>query len=431
MPRCLNVSRRRPAGDSSVWRSSARNFGFNPVEEESYHLRAGSSGSRARMNFRNRGDDEVEIISTRLRSGRKRGRDETENNDQVVMVSDSPECATERGKECRNVVESSESEDVEIVSEHIPNHPEERMRRRIQRNQPTIDENDEEICITSANIVSENLSTEVFPLPGFPFMPDLPSDTDSSSESHLVESEIVFVPSMHEQHQEMHHRVHHGGFDAFMDQRRAATSSERRPRRSNSRVRAAREIVDFVAASDQGPHGSRASRLRLQAARNRAVVATGSARRANAGPSSTQRAGTIDQVMVGWLGNGPLTLFSTQYTGGTHRFSQLEGIYPLLTSDLFNGEYESMLRLDEALEAESIRRRGANPTMISELPVYKATVKDTENSCRICLCDIQVGEDLRRLPCSHSYHPKCIDEWLKRNAICPVDNQRIDGNTSI
>ena len=32
--------------------------------------------------------------------------------------------------------------------------------------------------------------------------------------------------------------------------------------------------------------------------------------------------------------------------------------------------------------------------------------------------DFEEGEDVKRLPCSHLYHPACIDQWLALNKVC-------------
>lgn len=40
-------------------------------------------------------------------------------------------------------------------------------------------------------------------------------------------------------------------------------------------------------------------------------------------------------------------------------------------------------------------------------------------SCSVCLCTFEESEPLRRLPCGHSYHSTCLDQWLVTNASCP------------
>ena len=36
----------------------------------------------------------------------------------------------------------------------------------------------------------------------------------------------------------------------------------------------------------------------------------------------------------------------------------------------------------------------------------------------VCLCEYEEGDILRTLPCFHSYHSGCIDEWLNRSKLC-------------
>jgi hypothetical protein len=40
--------------------------------------------------------------------------------------------------------------------------------------------------------------------------------------------------------------------------------------------------------------------------------------------------------------------------------------------------------------------------------------------CSICISDYDEGDDLRQLNCGHHYHVACIDEWLRKNAKCPL-----------
>lgn len=33
--------------------------------------------------------------------------------------------------------------------------------------------------------------------------------------------------------------------------------------------------------------------------------------------------------------------------------------------------------------------------------------------CVVCMCDFESRQLLRVLPCSHEFHAKCVDKWLK------------------
>ncbi|GMH77018.1 hypothetical protein TrST_g5403 [Triparma strigata] len=46
-------------------------------------------------------------------------------------------------------------------------------------------------------------------------------------------------------------------------------------------------------------------------------------------------------------------------------------------------------------------------------------------TCSICLSDFTEGENIRKLPCGHIFHPECVDVWLKRNCSCPACRQSI------
>ncbi len=69
-------------------------------------------------------------------------------------------------------------------------------------------------------------------------------------------------------------------------------------------------------------------------------------------------------------------------------------------------DYESLVRLDEQL----MRQRNAAPKdVISALPEVVATESDLDIRCVVCMCDVELGEKLRLLPCAHKYHKNCID----------------------
>lgn len=46
--------------------------------------------------------------------------------------------------------------------------------------------------------------------------------------------------------------------------------------------------------------------------------------------------------------------------------------------------------------------------------------------CVICMGEFKIGEALRYLPCMHTYHKDCIDDWLMRSFTCPSCMEPVD-----
>ncbi|BFG31944.1 hypothetical protein CerSpe_182180 [Prunus speciosa] len=58
--------------------------------------------------------------------------------------------------------------------------------------------------------------------------------------------------------------------------------------------------------------------------------------------------------------------------------------------------------------------------------------KPNDNTCSICLGNYQPRETLRTIPeCNHYFHANSIDEWLRRNATCPICRKPSEGNKGI
>ncbi|XP_012071078.1 E3 ubiquitin-protein ligase At4g11680 isoform X2 [Jatropha curcas] len=87
--------------------------------------------------------------------------------------------------------------------------------------------------------------------------------------------------------------------------------------------------------------------------------------------------------------------------------------------------------------------RGASDDQISSLPSwkYKAIETNSERSnsvdcnstlasedpeCCICLAKYKDKEEVRQLPCSHMFHLKCVDHWLKIISCCPLCKQELE-----
>lgn len=46
--------------------------------------------------------------------------------------------------------------------------------------------------------------------------------------------------------------------------------------------------------------------------------------------------------------------------------------------------------------------------------------KEGDEQCPICCEELKNGDDVKVLPCKHTFHPGCIDTWLIKNCTCPI-----------
>ncbi|PNF15292.1 hypothetical protein B7P43_G00996 [Cryptotermes secundus] len=76
--------------------------------------------------------------------------------------------------------------------------------------------------------------------------------------------------------------------------------------------------------------------------------------------------------------------------------------------------YEALLNLAERLG--EAKPRGLAKVEIEQLPSYKFNANShhgDQTSCVVCMCDFEARQVIRVLPCSHEFHAKCVDKWLK------------------
>ncbi|XP_062192565.1 E3 ubiquitin ligase BIG BROTHER-related-like [Phragmites australis] len=88
--------------------------------------------------------------------------------------------------------------------------------------------------------------------------------------------------------------------------------------------------------------------------------------------------------------------------------------------------YEELVALGEVVGTES---KGLSADAIASLPsvTYQAQDKQDGNmeQCVICRVEFDEGESLVALPCKHSYHSECINQWLQLNKVCPMCSSEI------
>ena len=88
----------------------------------------------------------------------------------------------------------------------------------------------------------------------------------------------------------------------------------------------------------------------------------------------------------------------------------------------------------EPRRAEDAAPKGLAPSELASLPTCEgidrprfagADENDEEDGCPICLCDVAPDEEVTTLPCLHSFHSKCVGDWLKRSVTCPCCNHDV------
>lgn len=102
------------------------------------------------------------------------------------------------------------------------------------------------------------------------------------------------------------------------------------------------------------------------------------------------------------------------------------GLHPeLAANDVTEAEnYEALLSLAERLG--EVKPKGLNKTDIDQLPSYRYSCEEGESSthdqtvCVVCMSDFETRQMVRVLPCSHEFHAKCVDKWLRTNRTCPI-----------
>lgn len=80
-------------------------------------------------------------------------------------------------------------------------------------------------------------------------------------------------------------------------------------------------------------------------------------------------------------------------------------------------------QLTEEEQVKIAKRMG----LIQHLPsgTYDGAARKNKE-CVICMIDFSVGERVRYLPCMHTYHTDCIDDWLMRSFTCPSCMEPVD-----
>ncbi|CAH8657736.1 unnamed protein product [Schistosoma rodhaini] len=91
---------------------------------------------------------------------------------------------------------------------------------------------------------------------------------------------------------------------------------------------------------------------------------------------------------------------------------------PILASDLTEEEQIEIVKRIHMLQFLPLT---------NYIPVNKEKLRE----CIICMNDLKLGDEVRYLPCLHTYHRICIDEWLMRSFSCPTCLLNLEPDTSL
>ncbi|XP_068939083.1 RING finger protein 11-like [Petaurus breviceps papuanus] len=91
----------------------------------------------------------------------------------------------------------------------------------------------------------------------------------------------------------------------------------------------------------------------------------------------------------------------------------------------------SQSRLATQLTEEEQIRIAQRIGLIQHLPkgIFDPGSEGSEKKmkeCVICMLDFVYGDAIRFLPCLHTYHVQCIDDWLMRSLTCPSCMEPVD-----
>lgn len=116
--------------------------------------------------------------------------------------------------------------------------------------------------------------------------------------------------------------------------------------------------------------------------------------------------------------------------GGAGGNARLGDILPLVMGAMGG---ENVVSLDQQLAGLLGRDepRGLSEAAFDRLQLvhWQPSMKDrnqTFESCPICYIDYEEGNEMKVLSCQHGYHTSCLQNWLKKNATCPICKSQID-----
>lgn len=141
--------------------------------------------------------------------------------------------------------------------------------------------------------------------------------------------------------------------------------------------------------------------------------------------------GTILQTMNGMNQNEPNTQGPHGPIPSLHLFAQLFNPANAAHGDVVYSE-EALDRVITQFMEQTHGSSAPGPASaeaISRLPKKNADKSmmgsDGKAECSVCMDNVEIGDEVTVLPCSHWFHGDCVGAWLKEHDTCPHCRQGI------
>jgi E3 ubiquitin-protein ligase RNF115/126 len=92
-----------------------------------------------------------------------------------------------------------------------------------------------------------------------------------------------------------------------------------------------------------------------------------------------------------------------------------------------DSQFENLLNFLMINDQNRHGKPPASKKIVEQLSRIKVTEENSSkyNMCVICAEDVEIGNILVELDCSHNFHEECILSWLKMSNMCPICRQEL------
>ncbi|CAF2132515.1 unnamed protein product [Brassica rapa subsp. narinosa] len=100
--------------------------------------------------------------------------------------------------------------------------------------------------------------------------------------------------------------------------------------------------------------------------------------------------------------------------------------------DIDNMSYEELLALEERIGTvrTALTEEAISKSLKTSIYQIKPCDHKEDAKCSICQEEYTIGDEVGRLHCEHTYHLKCVQEWLRMKSWCPICKTSADTSSS-